>query len=205
MSRGDYEMGYGKPPLHTRFGTGDVRPPRRKKAAGLDICGFFDEKVLAYASYARGQKSGGINMSGLPVYPAGVFGHANGDPILEARIVKPEHNTTIEAGFKARLMGNALNFNLNGFYTRVTDFQANVVDNAAVIALRSYLANIPKVTEGDRIRCFGADRQPFFITRIGSVFRRQVCRLSKRTLSDRVDRLSSRQMQPDRQGTSRTA
>lgn len=146
MSRGDYEMGYGKPPLHTRFGTGDVRPPRRKKAAGLDICGFFDEKVLAYASYARGQKSGGINMSGLPVYPAGVFGHANGDPILEARIVKPEHNTTIEAGFKARLMGNALNFNLNGFYTRVTDFQANVVDNAAVIALRSYLANIPKVT-----------------------------------------------------------
>jgi iron complex outermembrane receptor protein len=29
---------------------------------------------------------------------------------------------------------------------KVTDFQANVVDNAAVIALRSYLANIPKVT-----------------------------------------------------------
>ena len=104
------------------------------------------DAVMAYASYARGQKSGGINMSGLPVYPSGVQGHANGDPILETRIVKPERNTTIEGGLKTRLLGNALTLNVNGFYTRVTDFQANVVDNAAVIALRSYLANIPKVT-----------------------------------------------------------
>lgn len=104
------------------------------------------EGVMAYASFAYGQKSGGINMSGLPVYPAGVPGHASGDPILETRIVKPEHNTTIEGGLKTRLLDNALTVNVNGFYTRVTDFQANVVDNAAVIALRSYLANIPKVT-----------------------------------------------------------
>ena len=101
---------------------------------------------MIYASFARGQKSGGINMSGLPVFPAGVAGHANGDPILETRIVRPEHNTTIEGGFKTRLFDDALTFNINGFYTRVTDFQANVVDNAAVIALRSYLANIPRVT-----------------------------------------------------------
>ena len=102
--------------------------------------------VMAYASYARGQKSGGINMSGLPVYAAGVAGHANGDPILETSVVRPEHNTTIEYGFKTRAFGGALTFSINGFYTEVTDFQANVVDNAAVIALRSYLANIPKVT-----------------------------------------------------------
>ena len=101
---------------------------------------------MAYASYARGQKSGGINMSGLPVYPVGVAGHANGDPILSTTVVRPEHNTTIEAGFKTRLLNDTLTFNINGFYTEVTDFQANVVDNAAVIALRSYLANIPKVT-----------------------------------------------------------
>jgi iron complex outermembrane recepter protein len=104
------------------------------------------DHVMAYASYARGQKSGGINMSGLPVYPTGVQGHASGDPILETRIVRPEHNTTIEGGFKTRMFGNALTFNIDGFYVEVTDFQANVVDNAAVIALRGYLANIPKVT-----------------------------------------------------------
>lgn len=106
----------------------------------------LNDDIMAYASYARGQKSGGINMSGLPVYPAGVPGHASGDPILETVTVRPEQNTTIEGGLKTRLFGNAVTFNINGFYTRVTDFQANVVDNAAVIALRSYLANIPEVT-----------------------------------------------------------
>jgi iron complex outermembrane receptor protein len=39
-----------------------------------------------------------------------------------------------------------LRFNIDAFHTQVRDFQANVVDNAAVIALRSYLANIQKVT-----------------------------------------------------------
>lgn len=104
------------------------------------------DDVMAYASYARGQKSGGINMSGLPVYPAGVPGHANGDPILDTVSVRPEKNTTWEVGLKTRLFDRAVSFNINAFYTEVRDFQANVVDNAAVIALRSYLANIPRVT-----------------------------------------------------------
>lgn len=100
---------------------------------------------MAYASYARGQKSGGINMSGLPVYPAGVAGHASGDPILGTITVRPEQNTSLELGLKQRALGGALRFNINAFHTQVRDFQANVVDNAAVIALSSYLANIPKV------------------------------------------------------------
>lgn len=104
------------------------------------------DDIMAYASYARGQKSGGINMSGLPVYPAGVPGHASGDPILSTVTVKPERNTTWEGGFKTDLLGGALRFNVNAYYTKVRDFQSNVVDNAAVVALRSYLANIPEVT-----------------------------------------------------------
>ena len=47
---------------------------------------------------------------------------------------------------KHRTPGGAVRFNINAFHTQVRDFQANVVDNAAVIALRSYLANIPEVT-----------------------------------------------------------
>ena len=104
------------------------------------------DDVMAYASYARGQKSGGINMSGLPVYPAGVPGHASGDPILSTVTVRPEKNSTWEAGLKTSAFDQRLTFNIDAYYTRVTDFQANVVDNAAVIALRSYLANIPRVT-----------------------------------------------------------
>jgi len=104
------------------------------------------DAIMAYGSYARGQKSGGINMSGLPVYPAGLTGHASGDPILSTVVVRPEQNTTWEGGFKTSFLDRAITFDVDAYYTRVRDFQANVVDNAAVIALRSYLANIPLVT-----------------------------------------------------------
>lgn len=106
----------------------------------------MSDNVMAYAEYARGQKSGGINMSGLPVYPAGVAGHASGDPILSTVVVRPEQNSTWEMGFKTTFLDRAVTFNIDAYSTRVRDFQANVVDNAAVIALRSYLANIPLVT-----------------------------------------------------------
>ena len=112
----------------------------------VNVAYDLTDDIMAYASYAKGQKSGGINMSGLPVYPAGVAGHASGDPILSTVTVRPEKNTTWEGGFKTSWFDRALTFNINAYYVKVTDFQANVVDNAAVIALRSYLANIPKVT-----------------------------------------------------------
>lgn len=111
----------------------------------VNIAYDLADGLMAYASYARTEKSGGINMSGLPVYPAGVSGHASGDPIESTKIVGPEKNRTWEAGFKSRLFGDALTFSANAYYIKVTDFQANVVDNAAIVALRSYLANIPEV------------------------------------------------------------
>jgi iron complex outermembrane receptor protein len=111
-----------------------------------NIAYTLTDDAMVYASFARGEKSGGVNMSGLPVYPAGVPGHASGDPILSTTVVRPEKNTTWEAGLKTSWFDKRLTFNIDAYYTRVTDFQANVVDNAAVIALRSYLANIPRVT-----------------------------------------------------------
>jgi iron complex outermembrane recepter protein len=84
-------------------------------------------------------------MSGLPTYPAGVAGHASGDSVLTAAVVRPEKNTTWEGGFKTQLFDRHLTFNINGYYTRVTDYQANVVDFLAPAALRSFLANIPEV------------------------------------------------------------
>lgn len=94
--------------------------------------------VMAYASFAKGQKSGGINMSGLPVNAAGVA-------VLATAVVKPEKNSTWEIGLKTRFFGDALTVNIDAYRSEVTDFQANVVDNSATVALRSYLANIPKV------------------------------------------------------------
>jgi iron complex outermembrane receptor protein len=106
------------------------------------------DNVMGYASYARGFKSGGINMSGLPL-------DAANNPALSRAGVAPEKNTTYEVGLKSRLFDQRLVLNLAGFYTEVRDFQATIVDTGPTqtAALRGYLSNIPKVTvkgiEGD--------------------------------------------------------
>jgi iron complex outermembrane receptor protein len=96
-----------------------------------------NEDAMAYATYALGSKSGGINMSGLPLNPANL-------PALSTAVVKPEQNATLEVGVKTRLLDNHLLFNFDGFDTRVHDFQTNVVDTGPG-ALRGYLANIQAV------------------------------------------------------------
>lgn len=98
----------------------------------------LNASLFGYASVARGAKSGGINVSGLPLGPDGL-------PALAAAVVLPEQNTAYEAGLKAQLFGNRLTLNIDGYYTDVTDFQANVTDARAAAALRTYLANIPRV------------------------------------------------------------
>lgn len=106
----------------------------------------FTDKVLGYASFARGAKSGGINMSGLAL-------NDQNQPAVNTAVIRPEQNTAYEVGLKTRLFDNRLIFNIDGFYTRVTDFQTNVSDTRAAAALRTYLANIPLVT----VKGFEAD------------------------------------------------
>ncbi|MET0308702.1 MAG: TonB-dependent receptor [Sphingomonas sp.] len=102
--------------------------------------------LLGYASFARGAKSGGINMSGLPLDNQNL-------PALGTAVVRPEQNTNYEVGLKTQLFDRRLLFNIDAFYTRVTDFQSNVTDTRAAAALRTYLANIPRVT----VKGFEAD------------------------------------------------
>ncbi len=106
-----------------------------------NIAWALSDAVLAYASYARGFKSGGINMSGLPL-------DNNNRPVLATAVVRPERNETWEIGLKNRLFGNRLILNVDGFYTKVRNFQATVVENSLTqtVQLRGYLSNIPEVT-----------------------------------------------------------
>ncbi len=99
------------------------------------------ENTMVYASYARGFKSGGINMSGLPLDNANC-------PVLATAVVRPERNETYEIGIKNTLFDRRLIFNIDGFYTKVHDFQATVVENSLTqtVQLRGYLSNIPEVT-----------------------------------------------------------
>jgi iron complex outermembrane receptor protein len=95
--------------------------------------------MMVYASYARGFKSGGINMSGLPL-------NAQNQPVLATAVIRPERNVTWEAGVKASWLDDALVVNLAAYRTKVQDFQATIVDSSQTVALRGYLSNIPEVT-----------------------------------------------------------
>ena len=99
----------------------------------------FSDTTFGYASYARGFKSGGINMSGLSL-------NAANQPVLATAVIRPEVNQTWEGGLKSRLFGDRLSVDLAGYYTRVRDFQATIVDSSQTVALRGYLSNIPEVT-----------------------------------------------------------
>jgi iron complex outermembrane recepter protein len=94
------------------------------------------ENVDAYATYATGFKSVGLNLNGLPT-------DALGEPILSAATVKPEDVDHVEFGVKTQPFSN-VTANFTVFNTDVKDFQAQVV-NADVDVLRGYLANAEKV------------------------------------------------------------
>ena len=111
----------------------------------------WNEQVMSYATYSLGNKSGGINMSGLPL-------DANNQPALSTAVIKPERNSTVELGVKTSLFARHLQLNVDVYDTTVHDFQTNVVDNAPG-ALRGYLANIEEV----RVKGLEADAT-FLIT-----------------------------------------
>lgn len=105
------------------------------------------DDVFGYASYARGYKSGGLNMSGLQL--TGGSGPGANQPALDTAVIGDEKNTTIELGLKSSIFGGRLTVNTDVYRTVVKDFQANVAatvtaNNAA--PLRTYPANIPEVT-----------------------------------------------------------
>ena len=116
-----------------------VRDKEDNLSGRANVAWQATDDVMAYASYARGFKSGGINMSGLPL-------DANNQTVLATAVIRPELNTTYEGGLKTRFFDRRLVVNLAGYYTQVRDFQATVVDSSQTVALRGYLSNIPKVT-----------------------------------------------------------
>lgn len=93
--------------------------------------------VLAYATYSRGFKSGGINLNGVPLNGAGV-------PQLDVATVKPEKVDHFEAGLKTQFWDRRATLNLTGFWTEIRDYQA-IVNNGQNSVLRGYLANAGKV------------------------------------------------------------
>jgi iron complex outermembrane receptor protein len=106
----------------------------------------FTDDVMAYVSYAYGYKSGGLNMSGLPL-------DAQNQPALATAVIEDERNTTYEVGLKYTMLDSRATLNLAGYWTIVKDYQANIVSSLETAAIRSYPSNIPEV----RVRGVEAD------------------------------------------------
>lgn len=99
------------------------------------------DEILAYATYAKSFKSGGVNLNGVP-------SDASGQPILAAATVDPEKVDHFEIGVKARFWDRRATLNLAAFRTDIRDYQA-LVTNGSLGVLRGYLANADKVrTQG---------------------------------------------------------
>ena len=94
--------------------------------------------IHAYATYARSFKSGGINLSGLPLNSTST------GVDLTTQTVKPEKVDHFEIGLKTQFLDRRVTLNVAGFWTEVKDYQATV-NNNAINVIRGYLANAGKV------------------------------------------------------------
>ncbi len=111
----------------------------------LNVSYQITDDILAFGTYAKAYKSGGINLNGIPV-------NATGAPILSTTTIKPEDVSDYELGLKSQWLGGALTANITAFWTDIKNYQANV-NNGNLGLVRGYLANAGKA----RVRGFEAE------------------------------------------------
>ena len=113
----------------------------------LNLSYKLADDAMAYATYARSFKTGGINLNGVPSRP-------DGSPALDVAQIKPEKVDHFEVGLKTQLWDRRATLNVAGFWTQIRDFQASVISNVSGSnVLRGYLANADEV----RVRGIEAD------------------------------------------------
>ena len=91
--------------------------------------------VNAYATYATGFKSVGLNLNGVPT-------DASNQPVLGAATVKPEDTRNVEVGLKTEPL-RGVTANISVYDTEIRNFQTQVT-NGSVGVIRGYLANAEK-------------------------------------------------------------
>src|SRR3954447_9695479 len=96
----------------------------------------LSKAVNAYATYATGFKSVGLNLNGVPT-------DAANRPVISAATVRPEDVRNVEVGLKTAFLPGVTT-NVTAYDTDIDDFQTQVT-NAGVGVLRGYLANARKV------------------------------------------------------------
>lgn len=134
--RGTYEEKQARLHRFAPQGGADLAPAvdaiRQRQMGGLDTGEFglhnaapsglislsyrASDNLLAYASLAHGEKSGGVNL----VAPQAGLGS-------DSLVVGPERANDAELGFKSTLLGGRLQFNANLFWTGIHGYQATTL------------------------------------------------------------------------------
>ncbi len=100
----------------------------------------FTDSILAYATYSRGNKSEGINVTNLPATTVNGVTTLKVDPV-----VKPERIDDYEIGFKSVTFDNRLIFNADVFWVEDSDYQGITVAPLTATTYVSYISSVPKV------------------------------------------------------------
>lgn len=125
------EIALGAQAIRNAFGANIPRYTAKTKEdnlSGLLTAAFkFGPNVMLYGTYARGYKSGGLNLNSTGAPP----------------VIAPETVNHYEVGLKTSLLDRRLIFNLAAFNTTIRNYQSQQVDLAG--ALTTYIANVGDV------------------------------------------------------------
>lgn len=111
-------------PTVPRFNVGT----RENRLSGLATLTYkITPDVMIYATYARGFKSGGLNLN----------------PTSAPKVIAPERVENYEAGVKSSLFDRLVTLNLAAFRTTIRNYQSQQIDTS--VATTAYIANVGTV------------------------------------------------------------
>lgn len=125
------EIAVGAQAIRNAFGANIARYTARTKednfSGSVTLSYKIVPDVMVYGTYAKGYKSGGLNLN------------ATGSP----PVIDPEKVDNYEAGIKSTLLNRALTLNAAVFHTRIRNYQSQQIDTGG--ALTAYIANVGTV------------------------------------------------------------
>lgn len=107
----------------------------------LTIAYKANNRINAYATYSTSYKPVGVNVAGLPTFPAG--DPNAGQPITKLAVIEPEDVKHVEFGIKTSPASNST-LNLTVYNTSIKDYQTNV-QSPELGVNRGYIANAEEV------------------------------------------------------------
>lgn len=103
-------------PLFRAYDSGHLSRTDQSVASLLTASYQFNSDILGFITVSTGEKSGGYNLNSVAT-PAAVLGNA-------ALNIDPEKAINIEIGLKNSWLDHRLFININGFLTKIKDYQA---------------------------------------------------------------------------------